>query len=81
MKALEKAKSEGRSLWRVSSTLFSNIASGTKRNISNSLMNKDAELKPLGSFETKEALQQYPPILAGDQVEDELRKIYPVDAK
>lgn len=28
LKAVEKAKAEGRSLWRVSSTLFSHIASG-----------------------------------------------------
>lgn len=39
------------------------------------LIYKDAELKPLGTFGTKEALQQYPPTLAGDQVEDELSKI------
>lgn len=62
LKAVEKAKSEGRSLWRVSSTLFSHIAS-------------DAELKPLGHLGNKETLDQYPPILAGDQVSDELSKI------
>jgi len=62
LKALERAQNEKRSLWRVSSTLFSHIAS-------------DNELKPLGQFATKEAVSNYPPILAGDQVQDELNKI------
>jgi len=60
--ALEKAKNEKRSQWRVSSTLFSHIAS-------------DKELKPLGKFSNQNSLTAYPPILAGHQVEEELRLI------
>jgi len=60
--AVEKAKKEGRSLWRVSSTLFSHIAS-------------DNVLTPLGGFATKEACVKYPPTKAGTQVQDELDKI------
>jgi isopenicillin N synthase-like dioxygenase len=62
LQAVEKAKKEGRPLWRVSSTLFSHVAS-------------DKELQPIGKLATKEALQNYPLILAGDQVSDELSKI------
>lgn len=51
-----------RSFWRVSSTLFSHI-------------NSDKELKPLYHFETPESLKNYPPILAGIQVEEELKMI------
>jgi len=60
--AIERAKKEGRSLWRVSSTLFSHIAS-------------DKLLKPLPPFQTKEAQQTYREILAGDQVAEELSMI------
>jgi oligoribonuclease NrnB/cAMP/cGMP phosphodiesterase (DHH superfamily) len=51
-------------LWRISSTLFTHIAS-------------DNELKPIvGSpEEIKERLKKYPPILAGDQVNNELNAI------
>jgi len=59
---VDKAKKESKPLWRVSSTLFSHVAS-------------DKELKPLGKFATKEALDLYPLTLAGDQVSDELSKI------
>lgn len=60
--ALEKAKEEKRSLWRVSSTLFSHVAS-------------DVVLQPIEKFSTKETKEQYPPILAGDQVSEELALI------
>ncbi len=60
--AVERAKQEKRSLWRVSSTLFGHVAS-------------DKELKPLAKFVTEEALRKYPPILAGDQVQEELNLI------
>lgn len=60
--AIELARQKNHSLWRVSSTLFSHIAS-------------DATLKPLGGFaETPEAVK-YPPILAGEFVEQELSAI------
>jgi isopenicillin N synthase-like dioxygenase len=62
LQAVEKAKAENKSLWRVSSTLFSHIAS-------------DVTLQPLGKLATNEAKAKYPPIVAGDQVSDELSKI------
>jgi len=62
LKAVEKAKKENRSLWRISSTLFGHIAS-------------DNLLKPLGRFATEEALKKYPPTKAGTQVQQELDAI------
>lgn len=62
LKVIEARKAAGKSLWRVSSTLFSHTAS-------------DETLAPLGHFATPEALAKYPPILAGDQVLAELRHI------
>ncbi|KAF2319434.1 hypothetical protein GH714_015797 [Hevea brasiliensis] len=49
--AVKKAAEQNRSLWRVSSTLFSNIAS-------------DAMLKPLGHFAKRPQANQYPPMAA-----------------
>jgi isopenicillin N synthase-like dioxygenase len=61
--AIEKAREEKRSLWRVSSTLFGHIAS-------------DQVLEPLGKFATlPEALTKYPPTKAGNQVQQELNAI------
>lgn len=60
--AINKAKAEKRSTWRVSSTCFGHIAS-------------DQILKPLGRFATPEALAKFPPILAGNQVQKELEAI------
>jgi len=60
--AVEKCKEEGKSLWRVSSTLFSNIAS-------------DHLLQPLEKYRNAATLQRYPPILTGHQVEAELKMI------
>lgn len=62
LKTVEKAKQENRSLWRVSSTLFSHVAS-------------DKMLVPFEPFATKTALEKYPPTLAGDQVSKELKMI------
>eukprot|EP01027_Heterolobosea_sp_BB2_P025651 GEZU01039363.1.p1 GENE.GEZU01039363.1~~GEZU01039363.1.p1 ORF type:complete len:363 (-),score=148.07 GEZU01039363.1:757-1845(-) len=61
LKAIEKAKAEQRPLWRVSSTLFSHIAS-------------DNILQPLGKFAnvSEEVLAKYPPIKTGHQVQNEL---------
>jgi hypothetical protein len=53
--AVAAAQAAGRSCWRVSSTLFSHIAS-------------DVTLQPLGPFAGDEAGQEYPPIKAGLQV-------------
>jgi isopenicillin N synthase-like dioxygenase len=60
--AVERAKAAKKSVWRVSSTLFSHIAS-------------DQTLQPLGKFATKESLEKYAPIKTGKQVEAELAMI------
>jgi isopenicillin N synthase-like dioxygenase len=61
---IQKAKEAGRSLWRISSTLFAHIES-------------DAIMSPLvGTEEEKAAaLKQYPATLAGEHVENELKAI------
>lgn len=60
--AMDRARLEGRSLWRVSSTVFGHIAS-------------DALLQPLGRFAGAPRAADYPPILAGTFVERELSAI------
>jgi len=62
LQAVTRAKQENRPLWRVSSTLFSHI-------------NSDLTLKPVGNFENTKSLKEYPPILAGTQVAEELAAI------
>jgi hypothetical protein len=62
LQTIEERKAAGKSLWRVSSTLFSHTAS-------------DETLQPLGRFATPEAMEKYPPMLAGDQVLAELKHI------
>jgi isopenicillin N synthase-like dioxygenase len=62
MAAIEKARGAGKSLWRVSSTLFSHIAS-------------DQTLEPLAHYSTPAALEKYPPTKAGTQVTAELTAI------
>jgi isopenicillin N synthase-like dioxygenase len=54
-KVIEDKQKKGESLWRVSSTLFSNIQS-------------DQILSPLPPFNTPEAVEKYPPVKAGHQV-------------
>ena len=60
--ALNKAKAEGSSTWRVSSTVFGHIAS-------------DQVLTPLGHFATAQATQDYPAVHAGKFVQQELEAI------
>lgn len=60
--AMDRARAENRSLWRVSSTLFSHIAS-------------DKVLEPLGAFACEAARAEYPATKAGDQVQAELEAI------
>lgn len=62
LEAIATRKAAGKSLWRVSSTLFSHTAS-------------DHTLEPLGPFATPESVAKYPPILAGNQVLEELSHI------
>ncbi|POM73186.1 Hypothetical protein PHPALM_9989 [Phytophthora palmivora] len=62
LETISERKNAGKSLWRVSSTLFSHTAS-------------DKTLEPLGHFATPETLLKYPPVLAGNQVLDELAQI------
>mmetsp|Transcript_14508 Transcript_14508/g.14609 ORF Transcript_14508/g.14609 Transcript_14508/m.14609 type:complete len:358 (+) Transcript_14508:71-1144(+) len=59
IKEREKTK---KSLWRVSSTCFSHI-------------NSDSSLSPLAHFKTEETEREYPEILAGNQVQEELKAI------
>ena len=60
--AIEKAKKEGRSLWRVSSTMFSSIR-------------YDEMLQPELLFANEESLKAYPPILTYKHVQEELKAI------
>ncbi|KAH6772948.1 2-oxoglutarate and oxygenase superfamily protein [Perilla frutescens var. hirtella] len=60
--AIKLASEQNRSLWRVSSTLFGHIAS-------------DAVLKPLGHFADSPLACKYPPMRAGEFVEQELAVI------
>lgn len=60
--AAERARAEGRPTWRVSSTVFSQIAS-------------DVVLQPLGRFAGAAGAGGYPPMPAGAQVAEELSMI------
>lgn len=60
--AITRQRSAHKSLWRVSSTLFSHIQS-------------DQELGPLGHFSTPQNLEKYTPLLTGDMVRRELQAI------
>jgi len=62
IKAIEKAKLENRSLWRISSTMFASVR-------------YDYELKPQGIFANEESLKKYPATIALQQCEDEFRAI------
>ncbi|KAJ0987069.1 hypothetical protein J5N97_005425 [Dioscorea zingiberensis] len=62
LEAIEQARQQNRSLWRVSSTLFAHIAS-------------DATLKPLGHFADAPLAANYPTMFAGEYVEQELSAI------
>ncbi|KAK9814525.1 hypothetical protein WJX72_007371 [[Myrmecia] bisecta] len=60
--AIAQAEAAGRTLWRVSSTMFTHIAS-------------DAVLQPLEHFATSMTEEQYPAIPAGEFVQRELEAI------
>lgn len=62
LKAVEKAKIEGKSLWRVSSTMFSTLR-------------YDVLMKPLPRFASMPEAKNYPPILTYKHVEEELKAI------
>merc|ERR1719160_957179 len=57
--AIDQAKTEKRSVWRVSSTVFGHLAS-------------DAVLEPIGAFATEEAKAKYGSMKVGEQVRKEL---------
>jgi isopenicillin N synthase-like dioxygenase len=59
---IEQRRQEGKSLWRVSSTLFSHFQS-------------DQILQPLEPFSNPERCAKYPPVMTGQQVKDELEMI------
>jgi isopenicillin N synthase-like dioxygenase len=60
--AVDAAKAAGRSVWRVSSTVFGHLAS-------------DAVLEPIGAFATEEAKAKYCSMKVGEQVRKELEAI------
>jgi isopenicillin N synthase-like dioxygenase len=60
--AKDAAQAAGRSLWRISSTLFGHIAS-------------NENLEPVGKFKDEPKAKEYPPITAGEQVLAELKAI------
>eukprot|EP00300_Choanocystis_sp_HF-7_P042313 c9068_g1_i1.p1 GENE.c9068_g1_i1~~c9068_g1_i1.p1 ORF type:complete len:354 (+),score=81.94 c9068_g1_i1:60-1121(+) len=62
VKKIQEKREANESLWRISSTLFSHIAS-------------DQVLEPLGPFKEDSNTAQYPPTRAGDYVESELAVI------
>lgn len=65
LKKLEENKQLGydkHKLWRVSSTLFSQIR-------------QNVILEPIGKYKTAETSRKYPPILTRDQVAEELKAI------
>lgn len=62
IEAKEAAEKAGRSLWRISSTLFGHIAS-------------NQTLEPLAHFKNEENSKKYPAITAGEQVMNELKAI------
>ena len=62
IKNIEQAKQTGQSLWRVSSTMFTHIAS-------------DQILQPLKSFENPQTMGKYPPMKAGTQILAELAAV------
>lgn len=72
LEAINKRKAEGKSLWRVSSTLFSHVAS-------------DAVLEPLDCALFNEHVsasdKQFPAIEAGQFVKEELEVINLLDTK
>ncbi len=57
-----KSEDDKKSLWRISSTLFSHIR-------------QNVILEPLGRYKNGESLKKYPPILTRDQVANELKDI------
>jgi isopenicillin N synthase-like dioxygenase len=61
-RVIEQRSEAGKSLWRVSSTLFSQIQS-------------DQILQPLAPFDQLEGSEKFPPIKAGHQVQQELQAI------
>jgi len=62
LKAVEKAKAENKSLWRVSSTMFSTLR-------------YDVLMKPFPRFAAMPEAKNYPPILTYKHVEEELKAI------
>jgi len=60
--AIEKASAAGKSIWRISSTLFAHFES-------------DVLLEPIGDFVNEQNAKNFQPILAGDLVARELKAI------
>jgi isopenicillin N synthase-like dioxygenase len=62
IRAIDEASKAGRSLWRVSSTMFTHIAS-------------DNILQPLEPFIDSETMKKYPPVKAGAQLLAEIAAV------
>lgn len=62
LQAVSKARAEGKSLWRVSSTMFSTLR-------------YDVEMKPLPRFAALPESKNYPPISTYEYVQEELKAI------
>ena len=60
--AMEKARAEGRSTWRVSSTVFSHLAS-------------DEKMSPMGRYADLPEAKDYPETYVGDYVQQELEDL------
>ena len=59
---VKAVRSEGGNLWRISTTMFGTV-------------NSDITLEPFDKFKTDESEKAYPPIVAGQQVLNELLSI------
>lgn len=62
LEAIERAKAQGKSLWRISSTMFTNVR-------------YEVEMKPFARFAGLPEAKNYPPVRTYDFVLDELKAI------
>eukprot|EP00499_Haloplacidia_sp_CaronLabIsolate_P009735 CAMPEP_0196781950 /NCGR_PEP_ID=MMETSP1104-20130614/10453_1 /TAXON_ID=33652 /ORGANISM="Cafeteria sp., Strain Caron Lab Isolate" /LENGTH=416 /DNA_ID=CAMNT_0042152181 /DNA_START=50 /DNA_END=1300 /DNA_ORIENTATION=- len=75
LEAIERAKKEGRSLWRVSSTLFSHIASDQKLGPLPPFVERMVAGEADPEAARRALVDKYPEVFTGDQVEAELKAI------
>lgn len=83
VEAIARATAAGRSLWRISSTLFGHIASDVPLSVIDEFLPSKRHALPVrftavgehDSMADEEALAKYPTVRTGDQVAAELRAI------